>query len=200
MLLAALAAAPGLAQYHHNFRLGLGSGQPRANLRSLYRDSFGLALGYGFRFHPYMQLDAGLDSVFGAAGVRDFLPSQFGDLRIRDYQFLVPVGGRVILPFLSDRAQIHAGGGAAYMRYTERVRQPSDYFRIDCSVCASRHGWGYYGLVGASVGVDRRNHWRIGVSSRIYRGHTDGDPLGAVDAVRTRDHWVNIFGEMIFSF
>ena len=184
----------------HSFRLGLGSAQPRADLRNLYKDSFNLGFGYGYRFHPYFQADIGLDTAFGAAGVRDFLPTVFGDLRIRDYQFLMPVGGRAILPLARDRVHLFGGGGGAYMRYTERIRQPGDYIRIDCTVCASRHGWGYYALAGVSTALDRNGHFRLGVSGRVYRGHTDGDPLGAVSGIRTRDHWVHIGGDFTFSF
>ena len=205
-LLAALAALlwvpAGLAQpvARHNFSLGLGSAQPRSDLRSLFSDSFGVAAGYGYRFHPYFQLDAGVDTAFGAAGVRDFLPTAFGDLRIRDYQFMVPFGGRGILPMAKDRILISGGGGGAYLRYTERVRQPSDFFRFDCPVCASRHGFGYYALAGANVALDQYRRFRLGVTSRIFRGHTKGDALGAIGGARTRDHWINIYGELTFSF
>jgi hypothetical protein len=199
---ALLAGSLCFGQYYpkHNFTLGFGAGQPRADLRNLFGDSFGLGVHYGYRLHRYFQIDAGFETMFGAAGVRDFLPTQFGDLRIRDYQFLVPVGGRAIAPLAGGRVQFYGGGGGAHLRYTERVRQPSDFFRLDCPVCTSRHGWGYYALLGANVALDRYQRFRLGVGSRVYRGHTDGDPLGAVPGIRTRDHWVNVFGELGVSF
>jgi hypothetical protein len=86
------------------------------------------------------------------------------------------------------------------MRYQERLRQPSDYYRLDCPVCASRDGWGWYGTVGASLALDRYQHFRLGAGSRVYRGHTSGDALGDVPGLKTRDHWVNVFGELTFSF
>jgi hypothetical protein len=86
------------------------------------------------------------------------------------------------------------------MRYTELLRQPSDYFRIDCRVCNSRYGWGYYGLLGASFAFDSRQRFRLGVTAKVYQGHTDGDPLGFIPPLRTRDRWVNIFGEFGVSF
>ncbi|MGH9720251.1 MAG: hypothetical protein ACRD8O_08565 [Bryobacteraceae bacterium] len=184
----------------HNFTASFGAGQPRADLRNLYSDSFLFGFNYGYRFHPLFQLDAGLDTVFGAAGVRDFLPTVFGDLRIRDHQFLAPFGGRAIIPIASDRIQIFGGGGGTYFRYSERIRQPSDFYRIDCSVCASRDGFGYYALAGANFALDHYRHFRLGASARVYRGHTSGDPLGAVAGIRTRDHWVNLLGEFTFSF
>ena len=71
---------------------------PRGELRPLFSDSFLAGVEYGYRFHRNFQLDAGFDSVFGAAGVNDWLPTAFGNLRIRDFQSFVPFGGRVILP------------------------------------------------------------------------------------------------------
>jgi hypothetical protein len=187
--------------YHrHNITGGLGAGQPRGDLRDLFNDSFGAEIGYGYRFHQLFQADIGLETLFGAAGVRDFLPTQFGNLRIRDYQFLLPMGGRAIFPIADEKILVYGGGGGAYLRYSERVRQVSDYFRIGCDVCSARSGWGYYGLVGASVALDRGRNFRLGVTSKVYRGHTEGDPLGELAGRRTRDRWINIFGEFTFSF
>ncbi len=201
-----LAAVAGTAwgQYwypRNTVSFGLGAGQPRADLAGPFEDSVGLTVAYGRRFHRYLQADVGLDTLFSAGRVRDYLPTaSFGDLRIRDYQFLVPAGLRAILPIDRGRLLVSAGGGGVYLRYTELLRQPGDDFRIDCTVCNSRHGLGYYGLLGVSVAVDRHRHYRIGVTSKVYQGHTDGDPLGLVPALRTRDRWVNVFGELGLSF
>jgi hypothetical protein len=203
LALALLTAAPVLSQSYfprHNLTLGLGAQQPRADLRNLFDTSFSLGVNYGYRFHRYFQADAGLDTGFGAAGVRDFVETALGPLRIRDYQYLVPFGGRAILPLMDDRLQIFGGAGGAYMRYSERIRQPSDYFRIDCPYCTSRDGWGSYGQLGAAVFVDSARHFRVGFTTRVYRGHTDGEPLGEVSRIRTRDNWIHMFGEVGFSF
>jgi hypothetical protein len=184
----------------HNLTVGLGAAQPRADLEGLFSKSAGLSINYGYRFHPNFQADLGLDTVFYAARVRDFLPTGFGDLRIRDYQFLVPFGARAILPLERGRLQLSAGGGGAYLRYSELLSQPSDYFRLACRVCAVRSGWGYYGLVGGRVALDRRQRFHAGVTTRVYQGHTDGAPLGFLPDFRTRDRWVNLFGEFGVSF
>lgn len=185
---------------HHNFTVGGGVGRPREDLQQFLNDSPGLSIGYGYRFHRNFQVDAGLDIQFGAADVRDFLTTGIGDLRIRDREFLVPFGGRAILPFDRGRFMFSGGGGGAYLRYSELLHQPSAYFRIDCPVCTSRSGWGYYALVNVSAFVDHAQHFRVGVTSRFYRGHTAGDALGAVPGVRTRDQWINLAGEFGFSF
>jgi len=203
LLLLVAAASTALGQYRyprHNFTVGGGAGRPRGELAGLLGDSPALTVGYGYRLHRNLQVDVGLDALFGAAGIQDYLPSQFGDLRIRDYQFLIPAGMRAILPLERGRLLLSAGGGGVHMRYTELLRQPSDYFSIDCRVCSSRYGWGYYGLVGASVGLDRQQRFRFGVTAKAYQGYTNGDPLGALPGLRTRDRWVNVFGELGIGF
>ncbi len=186
----------------HHLTGSIGAGLPRGELRPYFGDSFGLNVGYGYRFHPNFQVDVGLDTLFHAARVKDFFESQFGDLRIRDYQFLLPIGGRAILPLASGRLQFHGGGGGAYMRYQERIRQPfgDAYFRLECPVCRSRGGWGYYALAGSSVALDRRQHFRLGVTTKVYRGNTEGDAFGQLPAIRSRDRWLNVFGEFGVSF
>jgi hypothetical protein len=185
----------------HNFTLNVGAGLPRGELRSLFSTSAGVGGLYGYRFHPYFQVEGGYETLFGAARVRDWIPTAFGNLRIRDYQQFLPFGGRVIVPLANDRVQLHAGGGGAYFRYSERIRQPSEYgYRIDCIECASRDGIGYYGLVGISVAVDRSQNFRVGFGSKVYRGATDGDAFGAVPGMETVDRWINFYGTVGFSF
>jgi hypothetical protein len=188
--------------YRHTITATLGAGRPRGELRGLFSDSFLAGVEYGYRFHRNFQLDAGFDSVFGAAGVRDWLPTAFGNLRIRDYQSFVPFGGRVILPLANERVNIYGGLGGVYMRYAERLKQPfqSYDYRIPCDVCAARDGFGYYGIFGGSVALDHGRHFRVGAGTRMYRGHTSGDPLGATPPRETTDRWLNLFGSFSVSF
>lgn len=201
-MLAFAGLAAGQAYNRHNVHFDAGAAQPRGELRSLFNDSFLAGFGYGYRFHEFFEVNAGFDTVFGAARIRDFLPSFVGNLRIRDYQHFVPFGGRVILPFANDKVHIYGGGGGAYMRYSERVRQPlqDSGFRFDCDVCSSRSGFGYYGLAGADVALNSSRNFRLGAGARVYRGETEGDSFGAVPARPTRDHWVNVFGRLSFTF
>ncbi|MGH9631932.1 MAG: outer membrane beta-barrel protein [Bryobacteraceae bacterium] len=223
-LIPLLALSSGVVSYaqsehrKHNFTVGLGAAMPNIDLHpdsglpfsdngigpvgSLFSNTVVLGVEYGYRFHRYFQADVGLDTAFGAADIRDYLSTQFGDLRIRDYQFMLPLGGRVVVPIADERVLFSAGGGGAYLRYSERIRQPfgNSGFRLDCPVCASRGGWGYYGLVGLNVALDRGRHFRLGATSRIYRADTDGDPFGPIPARRTRDEWINILGTFSFTF
>lgn len=202
VLITVLAGALAAQDYypHHNVTFGVGAAQPRADLRPNFETSPGITLGYGYRFQRYFQADLGLDVVFGAAGVRDYLNTGFGPLRIRDYQFFLPFGGRAILPLAKGRFLFSGGGGGVWGHYTELLHQPSDFYRIDCPVCGSRSGWGYYTLLGTTVFLDRNMHWRVGATGKVYRLHTEGDPLGTVPGLRTRDHWVNVYGEFGVSF
>jgi hypothetical protein len=186
----------------HNFTVGGGAAIPRDDLAPFFETTGALRFGYGYRFHRYFQADAGLEVGFQAARIRDFFESQFGDLRIRDYQYFVPLGGRVVVPFADEKAQFYAGGGGAYLRYSEIIRQPfgDSGFRIDCPVCRSRSGWGYYGMVGANVALDRGRHFRLGGGLRVYRAKTEGDSFGTLPAVRTQDRWINPMLEFTFSF
>jgi hypothetical protein len=187
--------------HKHSFTVGAGAAQPRAHLAGQLSDSAVLTIGYGYRLHRYLQADLGLDTIFYAARVRDFLETgAFGPLRIRDYQFLIPFGARAVAPLDRGRFLFSAGGGGVRFQYTELLRQPSDYYDIDCYVCRSRGGWGYYGLASGSVALDRRRHFRLGVTGKVYQGYTRGDSFGPLPPSRTRDRWANVTGEFGFSF
>jgi hypothetical protein len=206
-----IAAAPGaLAQFRgrsdyqrHSFAIGGGGGIPRGDLQPLLSVSPALRFNYGYRFMKNFQADFGFDTIFHAAGIKDYYESQFGDLRIKDYQYFLPMGGRAVIPLARNRIQLHAGGGAAWMSYRESMRQPfgsESGIRVDCRVCNSRSGWGYYALLGSSVAIDRMQMFRLGVTTKLYRGRTSGDPLGAIPGIRTNDQWLTTAAEFSVNF
>jgi hypothetical protein len=200
-VLALAVLAPLCAQeWHprHNFTFGAGGAAPGADLSNLMQTSPGVSVGYGYRFMRYFQADIGMDILFGAARIRQFLQTDFGGLRIKDREYFVPMGGRAIAPLMDGRLLLSGGGGGLYMRYNERLNQPSSYYRFDCPICTARSGWGYYAQVGGDYFI--APNFRLGVKTRVYRGHTEGQPLGPVPGVRTRDQWVNTLGEIGFSF
>jgi hypothetical protein len=202
-LLLLVLATPLLAQLHypkHNVSLGAGAGLPDGDLAGAFTNRPGVTVSYGYRFHRYFQADMGLDAVFGAAGVRDFISTELGFLRIRDFEYLVPFGGRVLLPLREGRLLFSAGGGGAYMRYSEKLRQPTSQYRFECPDCSSRSGWGTYALVGASVAIDHFQRFRAGVTSKLYRGSIDGGQLGLLLPGQTRDRWTNIYAEFTVTF
>jgi hypothetical protein len=184
----------------HNITVGVGAGLPGGDLSGSFADSSGLTVGYGYRFQRHFQADFGLDTVFGAARVRDFLITDIGDLRINDRQYFLPFGGRVVLPIGGGRVQASLGGGGVYLRYSERLQQASSYYRVACPSCTSRSGWGEYALAGASMALDRYQRFRVGVTAKVYRAHTNGEPLGNLTATRTLDRWVNLFADFTIGF
>lgn len=194
-LLLLAATASGQEFRKHNIQFLAGAGIPRGDLNNVLSVSPGVGFSYGYRPVRYLMAEAGYESLFGAARVRDFQESSFGYLRIRDYQQFLPFGGRVILPLREDRIQIYGGGGGVYIRYSERLRQPLQNFgvRFDCPSCALRDGVGYYASVGMNFALDRAQFFRLGFGTKVYRGATEGDSLGAVPAQRTRDEWYKAF-------
>lgn len=185
----------------YNFGVSGGAAIPQEDIG----DAFGAApvfgFNFGYRFARNFQIDTGFETAFGAADIRKFTNTEIGTLQINDRQYFFPFGGRVVLPFGEfGRHEFFAGGGGAYLRYSEVIRQPSDFFRVPCTICSRRSGWGYYGLVGYRSALNRgRNLW-LGVTSRVYRGNTDGEQFGEVPPMRTDDRWTFIQGEFTFSF
>ncbi|MCL4781976.1 MAG: outer membrane beta-barrel protein [Bryobacterales bacterium] len=186
----------------YNITVGAGAAVPQQDLKVGFTTAPNLNVGFGYRFARNFQLDTGFETAFGAADIRTFVrDDQLGLLEINDRQYFVPFGGRAILPLgESGRFEVFGGGGGNYMRYSEVLRQPSDYFRVPCTVCSSRSGWGYYGLVGFRGALNRgRNFW-VGMSSKVVRGNTNGQPLGDLPATETKDRWTFIQGEFSFAF
>ena len=204
-VLFALCAGAGFAQpdewyAHHNFTIGGGAALPQMDIRGPLEDAPHFSIAYGYRFARYFQAESGMDVGFGAAGVHDYLVTDLGYQRIRDRQYFVPFGGRAILPFKGERFWIAGGGGGAYLRYGESLHQPSQYYHVDCPVCTSRSGWGYYALVNAGFALDRARHFRLGVTGKTYRADTEGEPLGGIPATKTRDKWLMFGVDFGFSF
>ncbi|MBN9658182.1 MAG: hypothetical protein J0H49_08380 [Acidobacteria bacterium] len=206
LIVSAIGAGSAFAQswgrdfQRNHITAGIGAAVPGADLKPYYKVAPAWTFDYGFRPVKYLQLDVGLDSAYNSADVNDYLDTGYGPLRIRDFQFFVPMGARVVAPLAKGRVEFYGGGGAAYARYTELLKQPSDYFQIGCPVCQARDGWGYYALLGGSVALDRGQHFRLGVLSRVYVVDTSGPPIGTTPAVKTNDRWTNTYATFTFSF
>jgi len=191
-------AACASAQYYqapwqkNHFSVGLGVTVPQDDLAALYNNAVGWSFGYGYRFLRNFQADVGLDTGYNAANVNQYLNSGFGPLRIRDFQFFVPMGARAVIPLAHDRFELSAGGGGAYLRYSERLKQPGSYISVGCPICSARDGFGYYALAAFDYALDRSGTFKIGATTRVYQGHTNGAAVGLATN-RTRDRWINSF-------
>jgi hypothetical protein len=200
-----LLSLPASAQYYrsswprHHVYGALGATLPQGDLAPLYNSAFGGSFGYSYRFHRNFQADLGMDIGYNSANVNDYLNTDIGAMRIRAFQYYIPVGASTVLPLHQGKVEIRAGGGYSYLRYSESLKQVSDYYQYSCPVCSSRDGQGYYGLVGFNYALDRAQMFRVGVFTRIVQGHTDGASVGLASA-RTRDRWINTFATLSMSF
>ena len=67
-----------------------------------------------------------------------------------------------------------------------------------CRTCRSRSGWGAYATAGLNIAVERSHRFWVGVESRLFHGRTNGDPLGGVPPLETRDTWINTAGFWLY--
>jgi hypothetical protein len=202
MILTGTAHAQGWGRDYqrHHFTAGFGAAVPGGDLTPGYKTAFAWTLNYGYRPVKWLQADIGYDGAYNSADVNAYQDTGYGPLRIRDFQVFIPVGGRAVLPLDRGRVEFFGGGGGVYARYTEALRQPSDYFHVGCPSCQARDGWGYYAMAGGSVALDRDQHLRLGVVTRAYRVETSGAPVGVLPGITTSDRWINTYVTFSLSF
>lgn len=182
--------------HHHNIDVGLGPAIPTGPTSSFLSPAPMFAIHYGYRFNRLFQADAGLQMAWGAAGGnQNAVVTDFGQIQGGDHEWMLPLGGRIIIPQPLKRIEISAGGGAIYLHYKETA--PSGgYYQVNCYSCTSRGGWGGYGLANVSYFLDENGTFRVGTTFQYVNGSTNGDPVGNVPPLKTTDHWANI----VFNF
>lgn len=202
-----LTSGLGLAQdadYHHNnVFFGIGPAIPVGNSTNYLSTAPLIDFGYGYRFNRLFQADAGFQMAFGAANNQNAEMTDFGPVQGGDHEFMVPLGGRIYIPQPFSRFEVSAGGGAAYLHYSETVSSSSvgyEGYSVGCYSCTSRGGWGGYGLANVSYYLDSNHNFRVGTTVQFIAGSTNGEAVGAVPALRTTDHWTNLLFEFGFSF
>jgi hypothetical protein len=199
-----LLSVSGLAQdtdYHHNnFVFGVGPAIPVGNSTNYLTTAPMINFGYGYRFKRLFQADAGLDLAFGAANNQNPELTDFGTVQGGDHEFMIPLGGRVYIPQPFKRFEVSAGGGTAYLHYSETVSSGNTGYSIGCYSCTSRGGWGGYGLANVSYYIDSNRNFRVGTTLQFIAASTDGQAVGNIPALKTTDHWTNILFEFGFSF
>lgn len=185
----------------HNIWAGMGIAMPGQDLQPGYQNAFGWTVGYGFRPVSFLQIDAGYEGSYNAADVEDYYDQPaFGPLRIRDFQTFIPFGARAILPLAGGRVEIFGGGGGAYLRYSEHLRQPSEYYNVGCPVCRARDGFGWQALAGVNFALSRTVPVKLGVFTRMYDAETSGQPVGNIWSGKTKDRWLNTYLTLTFGF
>ena len=135
-----------------------------------------LGFTYGYRFHRYMEAEAGL-----LAAIRPG-PEVRGanyDFQNYDRMLWVPFGIRFVAPLRQSRVELSAGGGALYERYSSNG-----------SFLYGYDGWGGYLVGSASVALDRGRHFWLGAAPRFLLANPQ----------YRRDRWFTITGEVSFRF
>jgi len=158
-----------------------------------------IRFNYGYRFNRLFQADAGFQMAFGAAHNQNPEVTNLGTIQGGDHEFMIPLGGRIYIPQPFHRIQISAGGGTAYLHYSETVPS-SGYYSNSCYTCTTRGGWGGYGLANVSYFLDSNHNFRVGTTLQYVAASTNGQAVANIPPIQTTDHWLNLAFDFGFSF
>ncbi len=190
--------------------LGGGAGIPSGDLTQFLSSSAAVRLKVGYRITRYLEANVGLDVVMRAAGISKSQQTWVGEIRIKDSEYMIPFGGRAILPMAAGWVELFAGGGGAYLRYDEEADIPglsysgdpygSSSIDIPCPACTARSGWGYYGTAGVNIALERRKRVWVGIETQYLHGSTSGTLLGNGVRFETNDGWFIPTFNVVFRF
>ena len=189
--------------YHHsNVDVGIGFADPGSSAGSYLAKAPLFDLGYGWRFNKLFQADIGLQVAFGALNNPNPEATDLGLVQGGDHEFIVPLGGRVYIPLPWTRLELSAGGGAAYLHYTETANTGGQgyYYSSYCYSCTSRGGWGGYGLANLRYWLNDNKNFALGTTVEYIAGHTSGPPVGGISAISSTDHWLSVMFQFGVSF
>jgi hypothetical protein len=198
-------AASGFAQdsqqdvHHYNVIVGVGPAIPVGNTTNYLSTAPMFKVGFGYRFNRWFQGDVGLQLAFGAANNQNAEISEIGPVQGGDHEFMVPLGGRFIIPNPFKKIEVSAGGGAAYLHYSETIPNAGQ-IGINCYSCTSRGGWGGYGLANARYFLNDSHNFSVGTTLQFIAASTNGQAVASIPAIATTDHWVNLTFEFGLSF
>lgn len=199
-----LLSSVGLAQdadfHRNNAVFGVGSAIPVGSTSSYLNTAPLINFGYGYRFNRLFQADAGVQMAFGAAHNQNAELTDVGAVQGGDHEFMIPLGGRVYIPQPFKRLEFSAGGGTAYLHYSETVSSGQVGYSVGCYSCTSRGGWGGYGLANVSYYLDSSRTFHVGTTVQFIDASTNGPAVGNVPALKTADHWTNVLFEFGLSF
>ena len=198
-LFSTLAFAQSPEFHRNNVTVGIGAAVPVGSDSSYLNSAPLVSVGYGYRFNRYFRADAGLQFAFGAANNQNAVQTDLGAVQGGDREYMIPLGGRFIIPLPFNRLEVSAGGGAIYLHYSETA--PSNgYYSPTCYTCASRGGWGGYGMGNVSYFLDSDHIFHVGSTLQFISASTNGPSIGNVPAAKTTDRWATISIEFGMSF
>ncbi len=197
---------PAFAQYsdeihHNNISVGGGAAIPVGSTSGYLNTAFAFSVSYGYRVNRFFQADAGFQMAFGAANNQNLEQTDFGEVQGGDHEFMLPLGGRFIIPLPFRKLEASAGGGGVYLHYAETA--PSGGMRgIQATATRVRHeaAWGGYGLANLSYFLDRNRTFHVGTTLEFIGGSTNGQAVADIPSMKTTDHWTNVFIEFGISF
>jgi hypothetical protein len=199
LFLSSLGFSQDIDYHRHNIIVGGGAAVPVGKTTNYLGTAPLFNVGYGYRLNRWFQADAGFIAAFGAANNQNAEVTDFGPVQGGDHEYMLPLGGRVYIPLPFRRLDLSAGGGAAYLHYSESVPSGGD-FSIGCYSCTSRGGWGGYGLANIRYYLDGNHNFHVGTTVWYIVASTDGQSVGNVPALKTTDHWTNVALEFGLSF
>ena len=174
---------------HNDVSFSLGAAVPRGSDRAYLNNAPMISVLYGHRFNRFFQAEGGLQMAFGAANNQNAEESEFGQVMGGDHEFMIPFSGRFYLPLHLKQWQVSAGGGLAYLHYSETAPSEASV----CFTCTSRGGWGWQGFT--TVRYFLGDNFYIGPTVQYVSATLNGDAVGNVPAMETKDHWANaLFG------
>jgi hypothetical protein len=185
--------------HRHNVTAGVGPAIPTGGDTSYLSPAPFVSVGYGYRFSRFLQADVGFQATFGAANNPFTEVTDLGNIKGGDREYFIPFGGRVIIPTPFNRIEVSAGGGGVHLHYSETVPS-SYYYQNNCYSCASRGGWGAYGLANISYFLDDNHTFHVGTTGEFVSAKLNGESVGATPANSSTDHWMNISFEFGIGF
>jgi hypothetical protein len=123
-----------------------------------------------------------------------------GPIRGGDHEYMIPLGGRTILPLPFKRIEASVGGGGIYLHYSTTAPSGGYGYPIARYTCTSRGGWGAYRLDNVRYFLDENRTFFVGTTFEYISASTNGDAVGNVPALKTTDHWATLSFGLGLSF
>jgi hypothetical protein len=137
----------------------------------------------GYRFTWVLRSDVGVEIALGGADRQSAVQTRLGALQSGGHDYMIPFGGRYVMPSPLTRIEFPVGGGAGHLRHSETTP-------------ASRGGWGGYGFGNAGYLFGHNQNLHVGTTFEFIAPSSDGQTIAYVPAARATDGWSNLYLEI----